>query len=56
MPERTHLVETRHLESWGEVEWSRLREAAMGMTCAWADYEGFHIGPCPDVAPPYSHI
>ena len=49
-------LETRRLEGWGEVGWSRLVEAADGMTCAWADYEGFHIGPCPAQAPPYSHI
>lgn len=49
-------IKTRWLDGWGEVEWARLQEAADGMTCAWADYDGFHIGPCPTQAPPYSHI
>lgn len=26
------------------------------MTCAWADYGGFHLATCPDQAPPYSHL
>jgi hypothetical protein len=26
------------------------------MTCAWADYTGFHLGPCPDSPPPYTHL
>ncbi len=51
-----NVIERRYLESWGEVEWSRLVDAAAGMTCAWADYRGFHIGTCPQEAPPYTHI
>lgn len=56
MPRRKRITETRYLSGQGEVEWSQLREDARGLTCAWADYEGFHIGSCPDDAPPYSHI
>ena len=56
MPEQKRTTETRYLSGQGEVEWSQLRKEAGGLTCAWADYDGFHIGPCPDEAPPYSHI
>ena len=56
MPEQKRTTETRYLSGQGEVEWSQLRKEAGELTCAWADYGGFHIGPCPDEAPPYSHI
>ena len=56
MPEQKRTTETRYLSGQGEVEWSQLRKEAGELTCAWADYDGFHIGPCPDEAPPYSHI
>lgn len=51
-------LEERHLDGWGEVAWARLAEAAAraGLICAWADYDGFHIGGCPSEAPPYGHI
>jgi hypothetical protein len=26
------------------------------MTCAWADYTGFHVGTCPENTPPYTHL
>jgi hypothetical protein len=56
MPEQKRTTETRYLSGWGEVEWPQLRKAAGDLTCAWADYDGFHIGPCPTDVPPYSHI
>ena len=56
MAEQPPEPENRHLLGWGEVQWERLATAATGLTCAWADYDGFHIGHCPPTAPPYSHI
>lgn len=49
MPERTLL-------GWGRQPWSFVVALTDGLTCAWADYEGFHIGACPPDAPPYSHL
>lgn len=40
----------------GRLPWGEVVEACTEMTCAWADYAGFHIGPCPDAPPPYSHL
>ena len=56
MPEQKRTTEARYLSCQGEAQWSRLREEAGELTCAWVDYDGFHIGPCPDEAPSYSHI
>lgn len=38
----------------GTVTWQRVREMCAELTCAWADYGGFHIGECPTSAPPYT--
>lgn len=56
MSETIPATVPRRLVGWGEVEWSRLADAAGELTCAWADYDGFHIGSCPPESPPYSHI
>lgn len=40
----------------GTVAWTDLIDLTRGMTCAWADYEGFHVGSCPILAPPYTHL
>lgn len=50
---------TKHemaMHGWGEVTWSKVREVIGNNTCAWADYDGFHIGECPNTIPPYSHL
>lgn len=50
---------TKHemfMHGWGEVAWSKVREVIGDNTCAWADYDGFHIGECPNTIPPYSHL
>ncbi|SHJ89654.1 hypothetical protein SAMN02745244_03527 [Tessaracoccus bendigoensis DSM 12906] len=51
-------TEYRHLVGWGEVAWAKLIAAAweQDLICAWADYDGFRIGPCPSSAPPYGHV
>lgn len=49
MPDRTLL-------GWGRQPWSFVVALTDGLTCAWADYAGFHVGACPPDAPPYSHL
>jgi hypothetical protein len=44
------------LHGFGPVGWARVRELCAGLTCAWADYAGFHEGECPDQPPPYTHL
>ncbi|WP_423859101.1 hypothetical protein [Arachnia propionica] len=56
MPEQKRTTEACYLSGQGEAKWPRLQEKAGELTCAWADYDGFHIDPCPDEAPPCSHI
>lgn len=48
--------EFRYLEGTGEIAWEEFYPSTEGLTCAWADYKGFHMGTCPQTAPPYSHI
>lgn len=43
----------------GRLPWPGIRDLCSGMTCAWADYDGFHRQQqpqLPDQAPPYSHV
>lgn len=40
----------------GNVTWQLVHDVCAELTCAWADYGGFHIGECPISAPPYSHL
>lgn len=44
------------LLGYGSLSWDLIREKLAGATCTWADYRGFHRDPCPDKAPPYSHL
>lgn len=46
----------RTLHHWGRVDWDAVRAIIGTVSAAWADYDGFQIGPCPDMAPPYSHL
>jgi hypothetical protein len=36
--------------------WTELRAMLTHATAAWADYHGFHVGPPPQPAPPYTHL
>jgi hypothetical protein len=47
---------TARLIGHGLVPWERVVELADGLSCAWADYQGFHLGRCPAAAPPSSHL
>jgi hypothetical protein len=47
---------TAKLVGYGRMPWSRLTAMLAGAEAAWADYDGFHIGPPPPVPPPYSHL
>lgn len=47
---------TMTLHSWGRLDWADIVGVLRGSTAAWADYGGFHLGPCPADAPPYSHL
>jgi hypothetical protein len=50
---------TWYLAGLGHRTWNDVRQICAGMTCAWADYDGYHLvkgGGCPAAAPPYSHL
>jgi hypothetical protein len=44
------------LHGLGSLCWPDVQAVCDGMTCAWADYNGFHEDECPAEAPPYSHV
>jgi hypothetical protein len=44
------------LAGYGACNWTDLRAMLGDATAAWADYDGFHVGPPPQEAPPYSHL
>lgn len=44
------------LHGYGPQPWSFVLDLATNLVCSWADNSGFHIGPCPGEAPPYSHL
>jgi hypothetical protein len=50
---------TWYLAGLGRRGWNDVRQLCAGMTCAWADYDGYHLvkdDGCPADAPPYSHL
>lgn len=47
---------TWQLNAYGWRPWDEVRSLVGAAMCAWADYTGFHVGECPDEAPPYSHL
>lgn len=51
---RTREAGTLH--GYGRLPWTDLVSALHGTTTAWADYNGFHIGPAPQQPPPYTHL
>ena len=44
------------LIGYGRIHWGQLTGLLADAEAAWADYSGFHIGPVPAEAPPYSHL
>ncbi len=44
------------LLGYGSQTWPDVLRIIGDTTCAWADYEGFHIGSAPTSPPPYSHL
>jgi hypothetical protein len=44
------------LHGFGSLPWAEVQAVCAGMTCAWADYDGFQEGDCPTQRPPYSHV
>lgn len=47
---------TATLIGYGRITWADACLLLTGTEAAWADYEGFHIGPPPQAPPPYSHL
>ena len=47
---------TGELFGYGRMDWSQLAVMLSGSQAAWADYDGFHIGPLPAAPPPYTHL
>ena len=47
---------TGELIGYGRVSWHQLAVMLTGSHAAWADYNGFHVGPPPDGPPPYTHL
>lgn len=55
--ETTAKTRDMYLTGHGRLAWKRIVELLADTRCAWADYDGFHVGkPRPDQAPPYSHL
>ena len=50
------MTSTYHLFGHGRLPWSDVRRLAEGLTCAWADLDGWHEGPAPDEAPISTHL
>ncbi|MDD7465067.1 MAG: hypothetical protein PUK59_02365 [Actinomycetaceae bacterium] len=45
------------LTGYGELEWAQVCELLASFSCAYADYEGFHVNvDCPEEAPDYTHL
>jgi hypothetical protein len=47
---------TAALIAYGRLTWDQAAPMLAGTQAAWADYDGFHIGPPPGSPPPYSHL
>jgi hypothetical protein len=54
--DQLELEGTATLIGYGRISWADARLLLTGAEAAWADYEGFHIGPPPQTPPPYSHL
>jgi hypothetical protein len=47
---------TATLIAYGRIAWDQVTAMLAEAQAAWADYNGFHIGPAPHAPPPYSHL
>jgi hypothetical protein len=47
---------TATLIAYGRIAWPDVIRLLAGAQAAWADYDGFHVGPPPQSPPPYSHL
>jgi hypothetical protein len=47
---------TATLIAYGRVGWAQVASLLTGSQAAWADYDGFHVGPPPATPPPYPHL
>jgi len=45
-----------HLEGLDWLAWERIHDLVGEQECAWADLDGFHVGPVPGAAPPSTHV
>lgn len=45
------MTEMRRLHGSGWVGWSTVRERLEGLTCAWVDWSGMHVGLIPEDPP-----
>lgn len=53
----TNRSADRWLTGFGRLPWADVKQELSGMCCAWADYDGFHVGEsCPDKPPHYTHL
>lgn len=44
------------MNSWAPLAWEEFLRIVGERTCAWADYDGFHIGECPTSIPVSTHV
>lgn len=50
-------ISEMQLAGYGSLEWDQVKALLKGFKCAFADYEGFHVGEdCPAEAPDYTHL
>ncbi len=45
-----------HLTPCGRLAWAEVTALIGGQPCAWADLDGFHVGPAPPQPPAYTHL
>ena len=43
------MIETEQLRSSGWTTWEVVHQRLAGLTCAWADWQGMHLGEAPPV-------
>lgn len=55
-PDQPGAEGTAALVAYGRLSWADARRLITGAEAAYADYDGFHFGPPPESAPPYSHL
>jgi len=55
-PDLPAATGTAELIGYGRISWDQLTSILTSAQAAWADYDGFHLGPVPPAPPPYSHL